>query len=283
MRIFIIDFHECDKMRVNSIINKLCLFLFYCKKKWLLQGSMVICERGGARLSIGRNAQLRHCKIHVYAGGSLYIGNDTVIERAQIRVFPGSEVTIGESCHISDTLMFITGKLRMGNHNVCEKGYYYQPMKFDVEGNVFMGDYNRLRCVIWTRFNSTVRMGNYNNVNEESEIRCDDKINIGDFNQISYRCTIWDTNTHNIYGVTQRRNLTIEKFPACGYEYERPKTIPVQIGDDNWIGRGVTLLKGTIIGNRCIVGYGTILCKVHVPDNNTVIQSIELKMLPNGI
>ena len=88
---------------------------------------------------------------------------------------------------------------------------------------------------------------------------------------------------HNIYDAPRRRKLAIEKYPWYGYETERPKTIPVTIGSDNWIGKNATLMKGTIIGNRCIVGYATILCKLHVPDNKTVVQSIEIKEFPNSI
>lgn len=269
-------------MNVKTIFQKFSLFLFFCRKRPLLYGTTFICEKGTS-IIVGRNVKLKHCKIHVYKNSVLHIGDDTTVERAEIRVFQGSSVMIGTNCHVSDTLMLVTGKIHMGNYNICEKGSCYRPMTFEVDGNVIIGNYNRLRCVIWNRFASTLQMGDYNNVNEESEIRCDEKITIGDFNQISYRCTIWDTNTHNIYDAPRRRKLAIEKYPWYGYETERPKTIPVTIGNDNWIGKNATLMKGTMIGNRCIVGYATILCKTHVPDNKTVVQSIEIKEFPNDI
>lgn len=269
-------------MKFKLLVHKIALFVFRCKKRFLLRSCIVICDEGG-RFIIGGNVKLHRCKIHIYKNASLFIGNNTILEKGQIRVFQDSIVDIGANCRISDTAMFVSGTVKIGDYNICEKGYNYRPMTFDVKGNVFVGNYNRLRCVILSRFNSVLEIGNYNNVNEESEIRCDEKITIGDFNQISYRCSIWDTNTHNIYEASIRRDLTIKKYPMFGYEYERPKTNPILIGNDNWIGKNATLLKGTVIGDRCIIGCSTFLIKIHVPDNNTVVQSHDLKIFSNKI
>ena len=65
-----------------------------------------------------------------------------------------------------------------------------------------------------------VRIGNYNNINERSWLRADEQITIGDYNQISYNVMIWDTNTHNIYTPSKRRELTEKYYPFFGYEYE---------------------------------------------------------------
>ena len=94
---------------------------------------------------------------------------------------------------------------------------------------------------------------------------------------------IWDTNTHNIYTADKRRVLTDSKYPSFGYEYEKPKTSPVTIGSDNWIGKNVSLLKGTKIANRCIIGYSTVLSNIKLEDNKTIVTSYNYKILDNKI
>ena len=62
-------------------------------------------------------------------------------------------------------------------------------------------------------------------------------------------------------------------------KYEKPKTAPVIIGDDVWIGEKSSILKGTSLGNNVIVGYNTTLVGKHIPTNKTVVQKIELSII----
>ena len=48
---------------------------------------------------------------------------------------------------------------------------------------------------------------------KRSWLRADEQITIGDYNQISYNVMIWDTNTHNIYTPSKRRELTEKYYP----------------------------------------------------------------------
>ena len=51
-----------------------------------------------------------------------------------------------------------------------------------------------------------------------------------------------------------------------GYEKQR-----VIIGSNVWVGSNVILLRGSIIGNNCVISAGTII-KGEIPDNSIVIQ-----------
>ncbi|TVZ08247.1 acetyltransferase-like isoleucine patch superfamily enzyme [Cellulophaga sp. RHA_52] len=46
--------------------------------------------------------------------------------------------------------------------------------------------------------------------------------------------------------------------------------LPVEIGDDVWIGAGVIILKGVNIGNGAVVGAGSLVSK-SVPENAIVV------------
>lgn len=49
------------------------------------------------------------------------------------------------------------------------------------------------------------------------------------------------------------------------------KTAPVDIGDNVWIGANTIILRGTKIGNNCVIGAGSVI-KGCYPDNSIVVQ-----------
>lgn len=62
---------------------------------------------------------------------------------------------------------------------------------------------------------------------------------------------------------------------------------PVKIADDVWIGCGVRLLKGTVLGRRTIVGAGAVVNKAF-PDGFVVLGGVPAKVIrkleqPSGL
>lgn len=55
----------------------------------------------------------------------------------------------------------------------------------------------------------------------------------------------------------QRRN---------GIEYAKP----INIGNDVWIGAGVSILSGITIGNNCVIGAGSVVNR-DIPDNSVAV------------
>lgn len=51
-----------------------------------------------------------------------------------------------------------------------------------------------------------------------------------------------------------------------GLEY----ALPVTVGDNVWIGAGVTVLPGVEIGDRCVIGAGSVVCRSIPPDSVAV-------------
>lgn len=51
-----------------------------------------------------------------------------------------------------------------------------------------------------------------------------------------------------------------------GLEYARPITV----GNDVWIGAHVCVLPGVSIGNNCVIGAGSVVCK-DIPDNSVAV------------
>jgi acetyltransferase-like isoleucine patch superfamily enzyme len=82
---------------------------------------------------------------------------------------------------------------------------------------------------------------------------------------------LWDTNTHCIYSSQERRHIAEKFFPNIGSEVETPKTLPMQIGNDCWIGKNVSILKGTTIEDEVIIGIGSILSNQIIKKGQIVV------------
>lgn len=231
--------------------------------------------------NISRRFLLKKNTIRIARGSKCKIGKNVSIVNSNIFVGPNSELFIADNCVLININLVINGKCILDKNNYLGYEQSYSKIRYNINGTFKLGMHNKLETSIWQRFNSVLNIGNYNVINNSSEIRSDDKISIGDFNQISYNVMIWDTNTHNIYKAEKRRELT--KTKSSGFEYEKPKTSPVVIGSDNWIGKNVVILKGTQINDKCVVAYGTMLSNDKILSGTTVMQKYELIKMQNNI
>ena len=78
-------------------------------------------------------------------------------------------------------------------------------------------------------------------------------------------------------------NVVIYDHDHCynteGFSGNDYKTAPVIIGNHCWIGANVTILRGTSIGEGCIIGAGTII-KGNIPPHSLVTGNRELQIRP---
>jgi len=56
-------------------------------------------------------------------------------------------------------------------------------------------------------------------------------------------------------------------------EIDKPKTKPIKIGDDVWIGKEATITKGVNIGNKSIVGIRTSVSGGEYPDDSIIVSN----------
>lgn len=226
------------------------------KWKYLFTGTYCRVCKGG-KISVAENVALRNSRIYIYPGSELIISDNVLINRCTISVYQGV-TTIGSGS--------IIGKGKRNCLMNIEKGVLSIGSRSFIKADR-----------IWIRFGGRCSIGDYCNINEGSEIRCDSSVTIGNYNQISYNVNIWDTNTHGILNKEERRAITEEHFPYFGFEKERPATAPIKIGDDCWIGKNVTILKGSIIQDEVIVGFGCFIVGKNIPAKSTVVNDIQLK------
>ena len=229
--------------------------------KYLLKGNKVYIKPN-ASFSISSSSSLKNVKLYVASGARLKINANVSLSNVSICVEKG-ECIIHDNCIIGSP-----AKRGAATTNIIIN-----------DGSLHVDHHTKLSLDrIWIRFGGHLTIGCYTNINKGSEIRCDEQINIGDYNQISYGVRIWDTNTHTIYDKSERRRITEKYFPYFGYETSKPKTAPVFIGNDCWIGENAALLKGTKLGDEVIVGYNSLLSGPEIGDGFTVVTQTTLKI-----
>ncbi len=223
-------------------------------------------------------------KFRISRNSILEIDSSVKMKNVSLHLNENSVLKIAKGVELNNVIISVKGTLIIEENSILNNGYSYKKLNISINnGKLMIGSKNRIQCDFLIRYGGIVVIGDNNNINSESEIRCDESIKIGNYNQISYKVLIWDTNTHNIYSANKRRELTDNYFPIFGYEFEKPTTKAVQIGNDCWISRDVSILKGTNIGNKCIIGHKVMLSKNNIENSNTVVSNNVLKIFPNNL
>ena len=205
------------------------------------------------------------------------IAHSVKLHNVRIFVAPGAHLEIGENVKINNSIVCVEkGSCVISENSIIGNSQNQQTRIIINDGSLFLGDHSKLSLYrIWIRFGGQCTIGCYTNINENSELRCDERISIGRYTGISYNVRIWDTNTHTLLNKQERRERRKKYFPYFGYETSKPKTAPVVIGNDCWIGEKASILKGSKLGNEVIVGYNCLLTGQEIPDKSTVVsQSI---------
>ncbi len=98
---------------------------------------------------------------------------------------------------------------------------------------------------IRVRKGATCIIGNNSSINSHNMIACHERIEIGDDVQLSPNVQIYD---HD-HDFRAEGGIKAQKF----------KTAPVRIGNNVWIGANTVILRGTELGDSCVVGAGCVV------------------------
>ncbi len=128
--------------------------------------------------------------------------------------------------------------------------------KLHIGRNFKMRDGAKIRV----RQGATCIIGNNSSVNSNNMIVCHDRIEIGNDVQLSPNVLIYD---HD-------HDFRVEG----GLKAERFKTSPVKIGNNVWIGANTVILRGTEIGDDCVVGAGCVI-KGRYEAGSVIVQKRE--------
>lgn len=115
---------------------------------------------------------------------------------------------------------------------------------------------------IKVRKSAEIQIGDNTSLNHGCMVISHDKIIIGKDVQFGPNVLIYD-HDHDFRAQNGLKEL-------------KYKTSPVVIGDNVWIGANTVILRGTRIGNNCVVGAGSII-KGEYDDNMIIMQKRETR------
>lgn len=214
--------------------------------------------------------------------GKCNIEKNVEIHNSIIFVDSTSELVIMEGVKIDGVGIYLTNgaKMTIGKYSILHRERnFYKPEYIVDAGIVSIADHVLLKMQrLWVRFGGVLTMNQYTQINFGSEVRCDNKVEIGSHCMISYNVRIWDTNTHCKMFPEKKHELDVRKYPNLGLEIERPKTLPVIIGNDCWLGEYSTILKGTVLKDNVNVGFRTLVSNMVIPKDYSVVQDLSVKM-----
>ena len=125
---------------------------------------------------------------------------------------------------------------------------------------------SNLKVIIKNRKHAKLIIGDYCFFNNYCSLNCLGKIQIGAHTIFGENVKIYDHNH-----VFNRKDMHVA---AQGYNIGS-----VTIGKNCWIGSNTTLLKGTDIGDNCVIGAGSVISG-KIPENSLVTSDRSLKIEP---
>jgi len=129
------------------------------------------------------------------------------------------------------------------------------------------------RTIIVARENGNVTIGN--NVGISGTTIHGTNISIGDYTIIGANSKLIDHDFHSLNYLERRTDLQ-----------ENVKSKPIVIGQDVFVGCNTIILKGTVIGDRCVIGAGSVVSGVFPCDSliagNPAVVLKTLKKEENG-
>ena len=135
----------------------------------------------------------------------------------------------------------------------------YSEISLDYGGKLKIGKNFKMRdgAKIRVRKGAECIIGNNTSVNSNNMIACHEKIVIGDNVELSPNVQIYD---HD-HDFRAEGGIKARKF----------KTSPIIIGNNVWIGANTVVLRGTTIGDNCVIGAGCVV-KGNYSPNMVIVQ-----------
>ena len=143
---------------------------------------------------------------------------------------------VGKNLVINGTPRFeIFGKALIKDNNTFISSTRYNPVGIMKPCNIYVAPKGELTIGLNGGFSGVT-------------IVCWERIKIGDYCGFGGNVSIWDTDFHGI----KHDKRVIE---------DAIKTAPIHIGNHVWIGANSLIMKGVTIGDRSVIGAGSIITK----------------------
>lgn len=163
----------------------------------------------------------------------------TNIGRIKVNYMPGKRISIGaiQLFNTASTIPTIWNN----------KGI----ISFNGDVKIYSG------AIIYTDTNGKIEFGGNNRIGSHTSLLSKDCISLGCNTEISWNSQIADSDFHFV------RNIETGEI--------KPRTAPITIGDNVWIGNHVSIAKGVTIANGCICGQNSFINKSCTEPNTILV------------
>lgn len=125
-------------------------------------------------------------------------------------------------------------------------------------------------CFVYVSRNAYCELGHMSSIGSNGKLICTDKVILGKYARLGSESQIMDSNFHQMINT-----LTGEKYPMTSF---------VKIGDYNYIGNRVSIMKNTKTPDFCTIASNSLCSKDYTNfDKNVLIGGIPAKLLKRNI
>ena len=156
----------------------------------------------------------------------------------------GQKGSIGKNTKFMGGLIQISGEIHIGDNCIIRNGNGSNPLSRNIQGCLFANS------------GATIKIGNHVGISS-CAIWAHESISIGDYTLIGADTIILDSDAHSLDWETRRTSLDQVNTSIGGGKNSKP----ILIGHDVLIGTRCIILKGVHIGDRSIIGSGSVVTK----------------------
>ena len=229
----------------------------------------------GIKIEKGKNFKKSKNIFFIDNESKIIVGSNCTITNCVITLKEKSILEIGDNSNLNNSnIQLINGCLKIFPNVIFNYHYAERKNKIFIEkAEIILRNNVKLTGVsIYSRFNSYLDIGSFTGISPQSEIFCHEKIIIGNNVLIAEDVCIYDTNTHSLE--PQERVDELKKsFPLGLWDSVKPETKPIFIGNNCWIGKGATILKGAVVEDECVIGLRTNVGAIKLKKGSKVVGS----------
>ena len=125
--------------------------------------------------------------------------------------------------------------------------------------SVHLDDHVALRGWLVAEGEGRIAIGAYTTIHPRTFIKAQNSVMIGRYCKIASDVVIEDTNDHSTNAAVRRQEIVGHMHRSAVTHLPGPRTAPIHIGDDVWVGRRAMIYKGVTIGNGAIIAAGAVV------------------------
>ena len=249
-------------------------------KKLIKRNPFVFISKTDSSILENNSIDYLYTTILAQKNSKIVLGKDIKAKNVRIIAEEDSLIEVEDGCNINNTVIFArqNSVIKIGKESIIGSFYSHSTTILAENAHINIGIRTKLLMErMFAKWGGRLTIGKYSGFGYFSDIRCDEKVILGDFTLCSYNVSIYDSNVHSTDFEVRRKNI-IEQYPGGLVDIEKPETSPVILGNDVWIGRNASIMKGCEIADRSIIGSGTVVANIKEKGQKTFVAEKAIRI-----